>query len=202
MIPDGIKGTFPLSWPVGWSRSRTTQGARFGANGRGESFEAAVYRLRDELRRLSATEIVLSTNVPLKINGQPVKDWRTPGDAGVAVYFRLKGEARTLACDKWNRVADNIKALALHIEAVRGQVRWGVGSLEQAFGGYKALPAMGASKPWWEVLGVDSRASIDEVMTARDKLLRKHHPDVGGSHAVAAEVNAAAQEARLEIGAP
>lgn len=114
----------------------------------------------------------------------------------MAVYFRLKGEPRVLACDRWDRVADNMAALAAHIDAMRGQLRWGVGSLEQAFAGYKALPAMPASRPWYEVLGVSEGASLGQIDDARRELLRKHHPDVGGNANLAAEINAAHAEGR------
>lgn len=73
-------------------------------------------------------------------------------DRGAAVYFEMKGKPVSLACDKWNRVEDNIWAIAKHIEALRGQQRWGVGSIEQAFRGYTALPAIGESSAseWWK----------------------------------------------------
>lgn len=188
---------FPLSWPAGWPRARRSQRSRFGQN---SLYKSRAF-LQHELRLLGATSVVLSTNIPLRLDGLPYSGSKEPADHGVAVYFRLKGEPRVLACDKWDRVADNMTALAKHIEAVRGQVRWGVGSLEQAFGGYKALPEMGARKQWWEVLALKPDAGIDEVERKRQELLMRHHPDRGGSHALAAEINAAVDEARRAQGA-
>lgn len=150
-----------------------------------------------EMGRLGATNVVISTNVPTRQDGLPYSNATEPRDHGVAVYFRLRRESRVLACDKWDRVADNLVALAKHVEAVRGQVRWGVGSLEQAFGGYKALPEVGARREWWEVLGVDEGAHWQTVENRREELLFKHHPDRGGSQAIAAEVNAAFAAARV-----
>lgn len=145
---------FPLSWPIGWPRTRSPGRSRF--------YTTTLYKARgeieNELRMLGATALVLSTNIPLRLDGLPYSNSREPSDHGVAIYFRIKGEPRVLACDKWDLTAHNMVALARHVEAMRGQLRWGVGTLEQAFGGYRALPAMPEGKPWWEILGVQYTA--------------------------------------------
>lgn len=203
--------SYPLSWPAGWPRASARARAKFGQSRQSDygnwrtkdklTIGAALERLLDELRRLGAASVVVSSNVPTRLDGMPYSRAAEPADPGAAVYFRLKGEPRVLACDKWDRVADNIAALAAHIEAARGQARWGVGSLEQAFAGYKALPAMGPRRPWHEILGVPPHASMKQVFEARDRLLLRHHPDRGGSHSMAAEINSAVTEARAELGA-
>lgn len=66
-----------------------------------------------------------------------------------------------------------------HIEALRGQERWGVGSLDQAFAGYAALPDPDTLQ-WWEVLHVKKNATDAEVRSAYIQLVRQHHPDAGG----------------------
>lgn len=135
--------------------------------------------LTAELDRLHGTEAILSTNVKRRLDGQPYSNLGPPDDAGAAVYFKLKGRAVSLACDKWE---DNIWAIARHIEAIRGQDRWGVGSVEQAFRGYMALPGVGqtSGSNWWETLGVAINASRDQVKEAYRILAVKHHPDRGG----------------------
>ena len=138
--------------------------------------------LAAELARLGARKEVLSTNVKLRIDGQPYSNQAQPDDTGAAAYFELKGRPVSLACDKWNRVEDNIWAIVKHIEAIRGQERWGVGSVEQAFRGYMALPGLGQSSgiQWWSVLGVSINASAEQVKDAYRILVAKHHPDKGG----------------------
>lgn len=138
--------------------------------------------LAGELARLGARKEVLSTNVKLRLDGLPYSNQAQPDDVGAAVYFELKGKPVSLACDKWNRVECNIWAIVKHIEAIRGQERWGVGSVEQAFRGYMALPAPGQSSgiQWWSVLGVPINASADQVKDAYRVLVAKHHPDKGG----------------------
>jgi curved DNA-binding protein len=46
-------------------------------------------------------------------------------------------------------------------------------------------------KSYYEVLGVDNKASIDEIKKAFKKLARKHHPDTGGDEASFKEVSEA-----------
>lgn len=210
---EGIEA-YPLSWPAGWPRtpagkisrakfgvSVTKAGSVTGSTWR-EKGRVTNYvgreRLLDELRRLGATDVVLSTNIPTRQDGLPYSNAREPADHGVAVYFRIKGEPRVLACDRWDRVADNMAALAAHVDAMRGQLRWGVGSLEQAFGGYRALTAVGAQRPWYAVLGVSQNAPHEAVEDRIRALQRQHHPDRGGNHDQMAEINAAADAWRRE----
>lgn len=194
---------FPLEWPVAIARWR---GGREEAHFRDGSSKIgvakAVTRVLVELDRFKAEEIVLSSNLRPTLARLPSASGTDRlADPGAAAYFRIDGEPRAIACDKWSRVADNFAAIAADLEAKRGQIRWGASTRGQIFGGYRALPAMGASKPWWQVLELPSTATGIQVEIARDKLLAKWHPDKpGGSHARAAEINAAVQEARLEIG--
>ncbi len=57
-----------------------------------------------------------------------------------------------------------------------------MGSVEQAFRGYMALPGIGQSSgiQWWSVLGVPINASPEQVKDAYRILVAKHHPDKGG----------------------
>ncbi len=208
---------WPLSWPAGWPRAKgprarakfhgTTQ--RGGADGysvfrdkRPLTVAEAISRLQGELDRLGARAVTLSTNIELRLDGLPMSGRREPDDPGVAVYFQLTGKPVCLACDKWDRVADNIAALAGHIDAIRTQARYGVGSVARAFAGYTALPpARAASASWWEVLGVSPDATLDEIEDRHRSLLRRCHPDAGGSNDEMARVNAARDAARAERGA-
>jgi hypothetical protein len=168
---------YPLQWPEGWTRRSPAQ--RHPAifhqrqdTGRGYAekklmtLEAARRRLSDELDLLGAQKVTLSTNVELRADGQP-RSGQEPEDPGAAVYFEFAGQPTVLACDRWNRVADNVTALSKHINAMRGMDRWGVGTAQQAFAAYKALPA---PEDWWTVLGVFESASPSTINEAfRDK---------------------------------
>jgi len=199
---------FPLSWPIDRPRSKYRTTAKFGvrwkdANGYWShgrvTMPAALDRLTAELRRFHARSFVVSTNLPAGRGGMPLANRETPadGDPGVAVYFVLEGDPICLSCDKWNRVADNINAIALHIDAIRGQLRWGVADVRRAFAGFKALPAI---PPWWKRLELQAPVNDAGAIRARVReLALAHHPDRGGSSARMAEITAAAQEGMAEL---
>lgn len=216
---------YPLAWPEGWPRTPAAKRGRakfFSAQTRyGENrswtersdltIAAARRRLTDELDRLGARYVTLSTNVEVTRDGTPRSDRRAPEDPGVAVYFQLGEKPMVLACDKWDRVADNIAAIAGHIDAMRKQDRYGVGSTERAFAGYEALPPPRSSqveKPWREVLEVSSAlcaalpaADVLAIAEARYRArVKLVHPDNnGGSHDAMVELNRAIASAREEL---
>lgn len=183
---------YPLSWPQGRPRARFRSDAKFNTGGKSLSITAATSRLQDELDRVGAREVMLSSNCERRLDGGLRSD--SPGDPGVALYFKIKGRDTVMACDKWNRVADNIAAIAKHIEALRGQERWGVGSIEQAFMGFQALPA---PEQWFEILGVSEHANLTQIEAVYRQKIADAHPDrQGGSDAKAARLNWARDEGR------
>lgn len=181
---------YPLSWPAAKPRTPSYQrkSARFNDHGRDVSVIRSVERLEAELDAIGAKSPILSSNLELRLDGRPRADRSPPSDPGVALYFTLKGREIALACDRWDRVADNIVAIAKHIEALRGQDRWGVGTIEQAFAGYEALPA---PEQWWQVLDIPETASAERIQQRYRELARAAHPDTGGSEVAMARLNAA-----------
>lgn len=164
-------------------------------------------RLVDQLGRLEAGAIIVSTNMELTRYGEPRADRKAPDDPGVAVYFELHGKDRVLACDKWDSVAGNMAAIANHIDAIRRVDRYGVGTLDQAFAGYDALPPPGATAkiPWRKVLGFEDFPGgalplKNDIEIAYRNLARQFHPDLqGGSNEAMAMLNSARDEALAEI---
>lgn len=190
------KQSFPLCWPDGWPRSVTTQPSRFDYY---LTVAKACDFLETEVRRLSSDSIrtmILSTNIRPTLRGTPASNVAEPKDRGVAAYFSFHGKQVSLACDKWNKVADNIWAVAKHIEALRGQERWGVGSIERAFRGYMALPERTEASNWWRVLQVAVNATPEQVREAYCRLANEKHPDKGGTDQEMASINLAYEEAQ------
>lgn len=187
---------YPLAWPTGWARTK----ARKRWPGK-MSIGRSIEKLSTELRRLGAVREIVSSNVPVRVDGRPYADAaeRRIQDPGVAVYFELSGKPRCLACDTWDTPGGNIAALAAHIECLRGIDRYGVGTLDQAFAGYTALPAKGET--WRTTLGFSPEAAItaDAIRQAFREQARSAHPDAGGSHEAMAALNAAMTEGLLEI---
>ena len=202
---------YPLAWPIGWPRAKGRVRAKFGAvmgpteqrswsTRRDLTIAEGRDRLLEELDRLRAGQVVISSNAPLRLDGALRADVRNPSDPGAAVYFRLKGEPRVLAVDRWDRLADNLAALAAHIAALRAIDRYGVGSMAQAFAGYRALAAIGERPAWYQVLGFKAPPTPAQAEVKWRELMQKHHPDRGGNANQAAEVNAAYQEGLRAMG--
>lgn len=179
MIREAVTAS-PLYWPPGWERRTIRSSARFGKTNSYRETQNILH----ELYHLGVHDwnVIVSTNVRLRQDGLPYANQPRPEDPGAAVWFTLRGEERVLACDAWDRVEHNLRAIAKHIEALRGQERWGVGSLEQAFRGFAALPEQAGAGTVWETLGLDGpaadRKQVEDAFRRRALVC---HPDQGGS---------------------
>lgn len=193
---------FPLHWPTGWPRTKSPAKSRFDV-----SFTEARDGLVAEVQRLGGRYIVISTDIETRQDGLPYANQRAPRDTGVAVYFERKGKQMVFACDRWNSVKDNMRAVAKTIEAIRGIERWGASEmLERAFSAFQALPAPGETRKqhWREVLGLTgqdiTRNPRERVDAAYRALAKKAHPDAGGSPESFHALQHARDEALREIG--
>lgn len=209
-----MTAAYPLQWPQG--RPRKSAGGRkrasFGKkvnNGRYQETKDltvadALGRLQDELDRIGARYPVVSTNLEPRLDGRPRSGQAEPRDPGVALYFDLAGKPHCMPCDTYDRVADNIAAIAKHIEATRAIERYGVANMSEMFAGFTALPAPGAKRSWREVFGFGpsepiSKTYLHDRFRAKSKTA---HPDAdGGSTEAMAELNQARADALKEIGA-
>ena len=164
-------------------------------------------RIHRELRALYVSELscIISTNVPTRLDGVPRSDRAEPRDPGVAVYWTSKaGKKQCMAIDRYDRVADNLAAVAASLEALRAIERHGGGAiLDRAFVGFAQLPAaIITQRPWREVfhVGPDDHLNTDAIKTRFSALARKLHPDKhGGSHDEMTELNAARAAALAEV---
>lgn len=193
---------FPLEWPPGWKRTmyHARRHPMFKSGGNWIGHRAALDRLELELDRLGAKNVTLSTNLELKFDGTPRGDFK-PADPGVAVYFRFKGRATVLACDAYHTVPGNVAVIAAHISSLRAIDRYGVGTIEQALAGYRALPADTAAD-WRAVMGFgrDERVSVDQLTKRWKERAREVHPDrPGGSEEKMTQLNRAKDYALAEL---
>jgi len=190
-----------LVWPQG--KPRTPQHRRKQAPFR-MAMSQAVTELVEELRKLGGRYIVVSTDVDGYMRRdvwRPYSDAPDPEDPGVAVYFDLDGEQFCIACDCWDLVEDNVRAIGKTVEAQRGLERWGaIDTMSQAFQGFRhALPAAGDD--WRSVLGLSDDTSPDALKARYRELAASAHPDRGGSEHEMSRINQAMDAARKEIGA-
>lgn len=196
------QSAYPLQWPAGRPRSVNREWSRFKVT--------ALGRVRDDLRaeldRLGARQIVVSTNRPLRNDGEFYANSSEPDDPAVAVYFTLKGRPMCFACDRWRKMAENIWAIVKTIEALRGIDRWGVGeAMERAFTGFEALPPPEAiqgarQQSWWDILGIPRESKAEEIRARRIELAKRFHPDAGTepSHEKMTAVNGATEDGLRE----
>jgi len=182
---------YPLAWPAGWPRSRATGGMRSG-NFKVD-FDKAVRELAHEIDLLGGLYPVLSSNLELRLDGQPRRDKGEPADRGVAVYFELKGQQKVFACDTFTTVRDNIRAIGLTIASLRSIERYGATAmLERALHALDALPA---PTNCWQLLGVKPGAGEEAIRIAYREKAKTIHPDQGGNTDAMAELNAARDRA-------
>lgn len=200
--------SYPLVWPREYKRCVSPQASKFGTGvHRRPTIAQGLERVRTQLGVFNSrwnervTELVISTNAPLRLDGLPRSDRGEPADSGVAVYFTLDGKKTVLCCDKWLTVGENLAAIAATLEAMRGLERWGVSESDRAFTGFMALPAPGEvqARTCWHVLGIaatPSAKAIDDAWRERAKVC---HPDLpGGSHDAMVELNTARDQAAAQ----
>lgn len=176
---------YPLAWPTGWPRTRRPKRSRFDVG-----LDSAARLLSWEVERLHCRYVTISTNIPLRRDGLPYAGGKPDnGDCGVAVYFERDGKQMAFACDRWDRVGDNMRAIEKTISAIRGIERWGASDMmERALRAFEALPA---PKTPWEILGINPGATEGEIIAAYRRQAMRAHPDRGGTDAQMAEINSA-----------
>jgi len=194
---------YPLCWPEGWPR---TPGHKRERSQFKQTPDRARRALLEEIRRLIGRryrrdDVIISTNVRLRIDGEPYAGQRQPEDAGVAVYFKYKDKPMVFACDRWSLVHDNIHSIAKTIDALRGIERWGASDmLERAFTGFQALPGPDhvVARSWRDVLDYYG-SNLAEANDAYKRKRKDAHPDHGGTDELFYEINQAWAQAEQEL---
>jgi hypothetical protein len=192
-LPDA----YPLAWPDGWPRTQYPE--------RNYRYKVGATKARDELadelNRLNARDFVISSNVALrKTDGLPLANQRIPQDPGVAVYWTdREGRPWSLACDVWDQVKHNMRAIYYAVAGIRQIERSGASQLlERAYRGFNALPSEGSG--WWrEELGLDGSPTRMVVEERYRELARQRHPDHGGSQEAMVRLNRAREAALMEV---
>lgn len=206
---------YPLAWPASWKRMPAHMRAfgRFGKTvSRGTDYTwrskeeitiaGAVERIRLELQRMGVhdDDLVISTNLQLRLDGFPRSGQAQPADPGVAVYWLDGREQRCMAIDRYTKVEHNLAAVAATLEAMRAIERHGGAEiLNRAFTGFTAL-GHDSGRRWWDVLGVASDTRAADVEAAYKRRRSATHPDKGGDPTEFAAVEAAWAQASAEIG--
>lgn len=214
---------YPLTWPTGWKRTPASaqKDARFnkkvwmpsstpGFSGFHRKTSITIVegtkRVLEELQRMGIErdDIVISTNLELRLDGLPRSNQKEPADPGVAVYWKKRKDVqhKVMAIDLYSTIAGNLAAVAATLDAMRAIERHGGAViLERAFTGFQCLPA---PNTWRAVLGFteDAAPTLDQVKREYRMHSMGSHPDqVGGSDVKQKELNWAMAEAERELGA-
>jgi hypothetical protein len=100
--------------------------------------------LEREIRQLGGRDILLQTFHPpadIKLDGWPRASANRPRDPGVIVTFaNSKRETLSFPCDRYTQWEDNLRAIALSLEALRTVDRYGVTRTGEQYRGFAALP--------------------------------------------------------------
>ena len=106
----------PLCWPPGWPRTEAKDRLVYLGGGNTPPWNNTLARLTRELRLLDGSGFCLSSNRPLRSDGQPYADPGINEDPGVAVYFTRKGTQLVLAQDLYEIMNNNVRSLCLAFE--------------------------------------------------------------------------------------
>ena len=170
-----IRFEYPLQWLPQQPRTKRPNRARFGNHSPSKAGDYLI----NELNRLGAKNCIISSNLQQRARGDGFYANQRVDDAGVVVYFNLKGQSKAMACDKWDRVEHNLWSLYLSVQAIRGLERWGGSEfLDGLFTGFKALP-----DPANVIINeIDYFKDVVDVHKHYKDLAKKLHPDVSGGN--------------------
>lgn len=187
----------PLTgWP-GTPTKHREQG-RFSA-----PYSATLTLLEKELEKIGARNITIYLSLPahqIRQDGLPYAKAK-PSAPGVLLTWEMRHKGtwapRSIACDQSMNWQENLRAIALTLEALRAVSRWGALSSGEQYEGCAALPAetAGATDPA-AILGryagvTAAEAAADPDRAYREALRRVRVPDHGGDEAEFKVVTAA-----------
>lgn len=190
---------YPLYWPD--SQPRTKESERINFPSSTNWTVMSVWReFYYEVERLTKFPWIFSSSAEWSTREGRPKSY-DPNDTGAALWFKRKkdGPWLCIACDKFNTLGGNIRAIQLIIEGRRREERYGTTAMiESAWSAFevKALPV--AYEPWHIILEVAPDCPLEVAEAAYRALARKAHPDAGGTDFAMSRLNVAIDNARQD----
>lgn len=138
-------------------------------------YQATINLLERETRELGARRVIVELAIresDLRLDGQPYADTR-PEHPGVTVAFDSRHGPLKYTADKFATWQENLRAIALGLEALRKVDRYGMTSRGEQYAGWKALPS---GEPQLRERGAELIREHGSVKAA----LMATHPDHGG----------------------
>ena len=152
------------------------------------SYTKTLDLLEDELRHLGGHSLIVQayfTREQIRNDGWP-RSTASPSEPGVVLTFESDAGPMRFAADRFNHWEDNIRAIALGLNALRTVDRYGITSGREQYRGFAALPAAGgATAPsveacvavLAELSGLDAEAVRLDPKRAYRLMAQRHHPD-------------------------
>ena len=180
----------PLDTWIG-PRTRYPRSSQFKA-----TWGSTLQLLKRELAFVKAQNITILLDVDdrhIRQDGYPYANAR-PRSPAVVLMFDSKHGFQRFPCDTYDRWGDNMRAIALSLEALRSVNRWGVAKHGEQYRGWGRLPARASATMDLKAAAAFVAAAAGEPYTA-DGLIavsstasmacrvaaKRLHPDVGGS---------------------
>ena len=151
--------------------------------------------LESELDKLGAKNIVIQVDLPeskIRNDGLPYST-ANPNYQGVILAFDSKYGPLKYMTDTFDKWKDNLRAIALGLEALRKVDRYGITKRGEQYTGWKQLPAAGDSSftdniKAAEFISAHSEYSANEILNDKENLTKAYrkaalvlHPDKGGN---------------------
>jgi len=154
--------------------------------------------LEREIRMLRGRDVVLMLDVAeagIRLDGKLRAD-AAPFTSRVAVAFESPSKGALLfCCGRYRKWQDNVRAIALGLEALRAVDRHGIIRSTEQYDGFRQIGATSATEDWVSTLSAYSGWSHDAVRADREgaykAAVKTAHPDNGGTSQAFARVQAA-----------
>lgn len=163
-------------------------------------FGATLQLLDDELVKLGAHDVVVQVALDpadIRLDGWPRADAKPPRHPGVVLSFESKHGPLRYPTDRFTTYQQNLRAIALGLEALRKLDRYGISERGEQYQGWKALEAgrsgqQEARRTLCTLAGVEYPSAMVDGSTLYRMALKTAHPDQGGSPGAFEAVQAAA----------
>lgn len=185
-------------WPKAPTKYRTSSTFRSG-------YPQTIELLKRELSKINAKNCVIELycrDSEIRQDGLPLATAK-PSQPGVIVKFENRHGRFSYPCDKYTSWADNLRAIALTLEALRAIDRYGATYDGEQYKGWTALPTDTNADPLVKaasliVTTAGNGYQVSDLLSNRDTLesafraaMLKAHPDRGGNVETAQSLNLA-----------
>ena len=147
--------------------------------------------LDQELAHLGARNITIEialTEAEIRLDGRP-RSGAKPSYPGVVISFDGKQGRYSFPCDTYDAFEDNVRAIALSLEALRAVNRYGVTKIGEQYAGFAALPPPMVTELFMTEAGAiavlnqfapGGKVSRNNLRETYHSAVMRLHPDRGG----------------------